>query len=58
MGQPEYLNGKEVEELQQSSQLVKERQSWKYKERSVFLETNLPPHAIAAITIEFRQNKT
>ncbi len=53
MGQPEYLTEKDVEQLQEASLLVKERQAWSYKDSSVSLETNLPPHAVAAITIEF-----
>jgi xylan 1,4-beta-xylosidase len=53
MGQPEYLTEKEVEQLQEASLLVKEPQAWRYKDRSVFLKTDLPPHAVAAITIEF-----
>jgi xylan 1,4-beta-xylosidase len=53
MGQPEYLTETEVEQLQEASLLVKEKQSWSYNGRAVFLEVNLPPHAVAAITIEF-----
>lgn len=53
MGQPEYLTKKGVEQLQEASSLVKERQSWRYKESVVVLKTDLPPHAVAAITILF-----
>lgn len=53
MGQPEYLTETEVEQLQEGSLLVKEKQSWSYNDRAMFLETSLPPHAVAAITIEF-----
>jgi xylan 1,4-beta-xylosidase len=54
IGRPEYLTAKEVEQLQEASRLVKERQSFRYKADTVFLETDLPPHAVAAITIALR----
>jgi xylan 1,4-beta-xylosidase len=57
MGQPEYLTEKEVEQLQEASLLVKERQSFSYKNGAVFLETHLPTHAVAAITIAFTPNQ-
>ena len=57
MGQPEYLTAKDVEHLQQASLLVKERQSLTYKDDTIFLKTELPPHAVAAITIEFTTEK-
>jgi xylan 1,4-beta-xylosidase len=53
MGQPEYLTGKEVEQLDEASQVVKEKQRIKYEDGALFLETDLPAHAVAAITIAF-----
>jgi xylan 1,4-beta-xylosidase len=53
MGQPEYLSSKEVDQLQQASELVTERQSFTYDSGVVTLKTNLPPHGVAAVTIEF-----
>ena len=53
MGQPEYLRQKDVERLHDASLLLKERQSVNYKEGSVFVKTSVPPHAVAAITIDF-----
>lgn len=53
MGQPEYLTEKNVEQLQAASLLVKEPQAWSYNDGLVFLTTDLPPHAVASITIEF-----
>jgi xylan 1,4-beta-xylosidase len=58
MGQPEYLTEKDVEQLQAASRLVKEQQSWTYKDGAVFLNTDLPPHAVAAITILFEPQQT
>jgi xylan 1,4-beta-xylosidase len=57
MGQPEYLTETEVEQLQEGSLLVKEKQSWSYNDRAMFLEMSLAPHAVAAITIEFAPNE-
>jgi xylan 1,4-beta-xylosidase len=57
MGQPEYLTEKEVEQLHEASRLVKGRQRFKYEDSTLFLKTDLPPHAVAAITIAFAQGK-
>ena len=53
MGQPEYLSHKDVGRLQDATLLVSEKQAIAYDEGSVVLKTSLPPHAVAAITIEF-----
>ena len=57
MGQPEYLTDKEVEQLEKASHLVKERQRFKYESGTVVLKTDLPPHAVAAITIAFTKGE-
>ncbi|HEX6047003.1 MAG TPA: glycosyl hydrolase [Pyrinomonadaceae bacterium] len=54
MGRPDYLGSREVEELQEASKLVVEKQSFSYHDRTLTLKTRLPPHAVAAITIEFK----
>ncbi|HKO60822.1 MAG TPA: cellulase family glycosylhydrolase [Pyrinomonadaceae bacterium] len=53
MGQPEYLTTKEVDQLEAASQLVRKRQSFKYRDNAVLLKTKLPAHGVAAITISF-----
>jgi xylan 1,4-beta-xylosidase len=53
MGSPEYLSALEVEELQASSQLLKEPQSWSGADGNVILHFDLPPHSLAAVTLEF-----
>jgi xylan 1,4-beta-xylosidase len=55
MGQPDYLSHKDVERLQEETLLVSEKQSLEYNEGTVVLKTSLPPHAVAAITVEFRR---
>jgi xylan 1,4-beta-xylosidase len=53
MGQPEYLSDKEVAQLELASQLVSEKQRFKYEDGALSLKVDLPPHAVAAITIAF-----
>ena len=54
MGQPEYLSRKDVERLEEASQLVNEKQPMDFRDGSLFLKTTLPAHAIAAITVDFK----
>ena len=56
MGQPEYLSPKDVERLEEASQLVSEKQRVEFLDGSLFLRTTLPAHGVAAITIEFDPN--
>lgn len=58
MGQPEYLTRKEIDQLEDASQLVKERQTFKYRDNAIFVKTRLPPHAVAAITISFQPGRS
>ena len=53
MGALEYLSAAEVEHLQGASRMEKEPNQWKYEEQELNLSIALPPHAVAAITIEF-----
>ena len=57
MGEPEYLTQKDIEQLEEASRVVKERQRFKYEDGKLLLKTDLPPHAIAAITINFSQGE-
>jgi xylan 1,4-beta-xylosidase len=53
MGSPEYLSSLKAEQLQASSQLLNEQQAWSQLEGNVNLHFELPPHGLAAITLEF-----
>ncbi|HEV3258709.1 MAG TPA: glycosyl hydrolase [Gemmataceae bacterium] len=53
MGEPEYLNAEEVGRLQRASALVKEDQPWQSQGGGIQLECDLPPHGVAAITVQF-----
>lgn len=54
MGQPDNLGTRDVERLQEASELVTEKQPFRYHDGSIVLKTSLPPHAVATITIEFK----
>jgi xylan 1,4-beta-xylosidase len=52
MGAPEYLNAAEVDELETASYLTKAPHPFKYERRTIELQTSLPPHSVALITVE------
>ena len=54
MGQPEHLDRKQLDKLEEASGLVSERQRFRYAEGRLTLKTSLPSHAVAAITVEFK----
>ena len=53
MGAPEYLSAAEVEHLQEASRLWREPHPCECVSDSLHLGVTLPPHAVAAITVEF-----
>jgi xylan 1,4-beta-xylosidase len=53
MGEPEYLSAAEVEHLREASRVWKEPLSCEYVNDSLYLDITLPPHAVAAVTVEF-----
>lgn len=53
MGEPTYLNDRDVDELQAVSRLVKEPIGWTFDAGTIRFDLDLPPHSVAAITIEF-----
>jgi xylan 1,4-beta-xylosidase len=54
MGQPEYLSFRDVERLEEVSQVVNEKQPFSFRDGALLLKVTLPAHAIAAITVEFK----
>src|SRR5688572_21666888 len=52
LGEPEYPDGRTVEQLHQASRLVRRSCPWKWHENRLTLSVELPPHAVAAITVE------
>lgn len=53
MGKPDYLSASEVERLEAASRLAQEPQGWTYADGAIHLKVALPPHAVAAVTVEF-----
>lgn len=53
LGEPQYLNALQLEQLKAASSLEKQPQPWKYEHQNINLSISLPSHAVAAITIEF-----
>jgi xylan 1,4-beta-xylosidase len=53
MGEPEYLSAAEVEHLREASRVWKEPLACEYVNESLYLDITLPPHAVAAVTVEF-----
>jgi xylan 1,4-beta-xylosidase len=54
MGEPEYLSPLQVEQLEAASRLVKEPLSWKFDDLTIQLDVDVPPYAVAAITLELK----
>lgn len=57
-GKTQFPPPAEVERLREASRLVREPQPCKYEGGSVVLELSLPPHAVAAVTLEFPPDPT
>lgn len=57
LGEPEYLTRPNVQRLQEASRIEREPQPWECAERSIHLDLELPPHAVAAVTVEFAQDE-
>mgnify|MGYP001793215604 CR=1 FL=1 len=53
MKKPEYLDRAQIERLQAASELVKEAIDLQGDAGTIDLEVDLPPHAVAAVTIAF-----
>jgi xylan 1,4-beta-xylosidase len=57
MGRPEYLRSKDIERLEAASRVVSEKQQLSFRNGSIFLKTNMPAHAVATITIDFKTDR-
>jgi len=53
MGSPEYPDATQLERLQKASALHRQPLASRYDESTLFLEVELPPQGVAAITVEF-----
>lgn len=52
MGEPTYLSGPQVAELDEASQLVWEPLNYEYADGRLRLNLTLPPHAVAAVRVQ------
>jgi len=52
-GKPDYLSPAQVDELHDASRLVVESLQWRAGPEGTICEIDLPPHAVAALTLEF-----
>lgn len=53
VGEPESLSQRDIDRLEEASQLSSEKQPVEFDDGVVFLKTTLPEHGVAAITIDF-----
>ena len=56
MGEPEYLARVDVERLEEASLVIAQPWPWNYTDGTIMLEIDLPPHGVAAITVELGEN--
>jgi xylan 1,4-beta-xylosidase len=57
LGAPEYLDAAAVGRLEEASGLKIEAQPWQYEGRTVRLAVDLPPHAVAALSLDFAEDR-
>ena len=53
MKRPNYLSATQLAELTEASQLVAEELPWKSEKAGLEITLKLPPHSVAAVTVEF-----
>src|SRR5688572_4141971 len=56
LGAPEYLDRRALEQLHEASRLKRQTWAWKRHEDQIDLRVELPPHGIAALTLELPQS--
>ncbi|HWB54158.1 MAG TPA: hypothetical protein VG722_08195, partial [Tepidisphaeraceae bacterium] len=56
MGKPPIPSMRQVDQLHAASQIQRQPQQFKYKSGSLQMEVSMPPHAIAAVTVELSAN--
>jgi xylan 1,4-beta-xylosidase len=52
LGAPEYLDGRTIERLHEASRVTPQACRWAWREGRVSIEVDLPPHAIAGLTVD------
>jgi xylan 1,4-beta-xylosidase len=54
LGEPEYLSSLQVARLESASRLREDRCAWEYANRAVYLDVDLPSHAVASVALTFQ----
>lgn len=54
LGQPEDLSSRLVARLESASRLREDRCTSEYADRTVYLDVDLPPHAVASVAVTFQ----
>lgn len=57
MGEPEYPSPSQVAQLEAASRLVKEPLGVEHADGTIRFEIDLPPHAVAAVTLELERSR-
>jgi len=52
LGAKEYLDGRAVEQLHEASRMAREAYPWTWRDGRLALEIELPPHAVAALSVD------
>jgi hypothetical protein len=56
LGTPEYLDSNTLEDLHDASRLTQEACPWIARDDRITFELELPPHAVAALTVELARS--
>src|SRR5687768_2098265 len=56
LGTPEHLDRSAVEQLHEASRLARQPCPQSWREKQIDLEVELPPHCVAALTVEFTRS--
>jgi hypothetical protein len=52
VSEPEYLDAATLEQLHDASRVTRQACAWTWRDERIGLELELPPHAVAALTVE------
>jgi xylan 1,4-beta-xylosidase len=53
MGAPEYPSASQLDVLNEASSVARKKQPFKWSDQTVIIEINVPPHAVAAVEVDF-----
>jgi xylan 1,4-beta-xylosidase len=57
MGRPEYLKPRQIEKLEAASKMPRQKQPFTFSAGVISFDVNMPPHSVAAITINLAASK-